>query len=139
MSWLLGQRYSVTALWHPGMGGDFPRSPYVIQLIVTFAFLAVAAVALGWLRWANWRRLTVAGALTYPFYLVHEHLGWFFIRVLHRGWGLPAVPTLLATVGSMLAVAWLIHRYAEKPIGSRLKRAMAAQSVRLHAVLRTGA
>lgn len=59
MSFLLGQRYSVTALWHPGMDGDFHRSPYVIQLIVAAAFLSVAAVALGWLRWANWRWLTV--------------------------------------------------------------------------------
>lgn len=59
-SWLLGQRYSVTALWHPGMEGDFARSPYVIQAIVTLAFVAVAAVALGWLSWANWRWLTVS-------------------------------------------------------------------------------
>lgn len=139
MSFLLGQRYSVTALWHPGMDGDFHRSPYVIQLIVAAAFLSVAAVALGWLRWANWRWLTVAGALTYPFYLVHEHLGWFAIRILHRGWGLPPVPTLLGAVGSLLILAWLIHRYVEKPVGPRLKRAMTAQSARLRAALRMGA
>lgn len=66
MSFLLGQRYSVTALWHPGPQGDFHRSPYVIQAIVFLAFAAVAVVALGWVRWANWRWLTVAGALTYP-------------------------------------------------------------------------
>ncbi|MFC7217455.1 acyltransferase family protein [Streptomyces polyrhachis] len=139
MSFLLGQRYSVTALWHPGMGGDFHRSPYVIQLIVAAAFLSVAAVALGWLRWANWRWLTVAGALTYPFYLVHEHLGWFFIRVLHRDWGLAPIPTLLVSVGGLLTLAWLIHRYVEKPLGPRLKRTMTAQSARLNAALRKGA
>ena len=55
-------------------------------------------IALGWLRWANWRWLTVAGALTYPFYLVHEHLGWVVIRVLHRGLGLDPYLTLAATI-----------------------------------------
>ena len=76
VSFLLGQRYAVTDLWHPGASGDFPRNPHVIQVIVLLAFVAVAVVALGWLSWMNWRWLTVAGALTYPFYLIHEHLGW---------------------------------------------------------------
>ncbi|MEU1122527.1 acyltransferase [Streptomyces sp. NPDC005899] len=130
-SWLLGQRYSVTALWHPGMEGDFARSPYVVQAIVTLAFAAVAAVALGGLRWANWRWLTVAGALTYPFYLLHEHLGWFAIRVMNRVLHLPTQVTLAASVGCMLLLAHLLHRWVEKPIGPRLKRTMAAQAARV--------
>ncbi|MYW17530.1 acyltransferase family protein [Streptomyces sp. SID2955] len=126
-SFLLGQRYSVTALWHPGGHGDFPRDPYVIQGIVFLSFAAVAVVALGWTRWANWRWLTVAGALTYPFYLIHEHLGWFVIRVLHRGLGLGAYATLAVTVSGLLVLAWLMHRFVERPFGPRLKRALAAQ------------
>ncbi|MEV6183054.1 acyltransferase [Streptomyces sp. NPDC052015] len=127
MSFLLGQRYSVTALWHPGPQGDFHRSPYVIQLIVLVAFVAVAAVALGWTSRANWRWLTVAGALTYPFYLIHEHLGWFFIRVLHREFGLGPWLTFAATVLAMLGIAWLLHRFVEKPFGPRLRRAPAGR------------
>jgi peptidoglycan/LPS O-acetylase OafA/YrhL len=128
MSFLLGQRYSVTALWHPGDGGDFGRDPYVIQAIVFLSFAAVAVVALGWTRWANWRWLTVAGALTYPFYLIHEHLGWFFIRVLHRGFGLGAYVTLALSVVSLLGLAWLMHRFVEKPFGPRLKRTLATRT-----------
>ncbi|MFI6039863.1 acyltransferase family protein [Streptomyces sp. NPDC051315] len=124
VSFLLGQRYSVTALWHPGPQGDFHRSPYVIQLIVLVAFVAVAAVALGWTSRANWRWLTVAGALTYPFYLIHEHLGWFFIRVLYREFGLSPYVTFTATVLAMLGIAWLLHRFVEKPFGPRLKKAL---------------
>ncbi len=131
VSWLLGQRYSVTALWHPGAGGEFGRSPYVIQLIVTLSFVAVAAVALGWLRWADWRWLTFAGALTYPFYLLHEHLGWFVIRVLHRGLHVPPRLTLVAAVVSILVLAHLMHRFVEKPLGPRLKRTMTEQSRRI--------
>ena len=130
MSFLLAQRYSVTALWHPGMEGDFVRSPYVVQILVAVAFLAVAAVALGWLDWADWSWLTFAGAMTYPFYLVHEHMGWFAIRVCHRRLGLGPYPTLLLAVLSMLALAWLLHRFVEKPFGPRLKRSLKASEAR---------
>nr|WP_229887588.1 acyltransferase [Streptomyces olivaceoviridis] len=121
VSWLLGQSTATQSLWHAGAQGDFHRSPYVIIAVVTLAFAAVAAVAVGWTQWASWRWLVTAGALTYPFYLVHEHLGWFAIRVLHRGLGLPPWPTLAVTVLGMLTLAWLIHRFVEKPFGPRLK------------------
>ncbi|OIJ64226.1 acyltransferase [Streptomyces mangrovisoli] len=127
MSLLLGQRYSVTALWHPGMHGDFHRDPHVIELIVTLAFASVAVVAVGWTHWANWRWLTTAGALTYPFYLIHEHLGWFAIRVLHRGLGLPPYATLALTVAGLLVLAHLMHRFVEKPLGPRMKRALVSR------------
>lgn len=130
VSFLLGQRYAVTSLWHPGATGDFHRNPHVIQFLVLLAFVAVAVVALGWLSWMNWRWLTIAGALTYPFYLIHEHLGWFFIRVLHRGLGLDPYLTLAATITSMLVLAWVIHRTVEKPFGPRLKRTMTVQAAR---------
>ncbi|MFJ2647657.1 acyltransferase family protein [Streptomyces sp. NPDC087420] len=131
-SWLLGQHYATVALWSPDATQVFQqRSPHVILLIVTFAFASVAAVALGWFRWANWRWLSFAGALTYPFYLVHEHLGWFAIAVLHRKFGIDPRPTLLATVALMLVLAWLIHRLVEKPFGPRFKRTMHQQALRL--------
>ncbi|MFE4828898.1 acyltransferase family protein [Streptomyces sp. NPDC056672] len=132
VSWLLGQRYATIGLWNPEATDVFqPRSPHVILLIVTIAFAAVAAVALGWLRWANWRWLTFAGVLTYPFYLVHEHIGWFTISVLHRHFGLEPRLTLVATVLLMLTLAWLIHRLVEKPFGPRLKRTMKRQADRV--------
>ncbi|MDX3456796.1 acyltransferase [Streptomyces sp. ME02-8801-2C] len=133
-SFLLGQRYATVELWHPGATGDFHRNPHVIQFLVLLAFVAVAVVALGWLSWMNWRWLTVAGALTYPFYLIHEHLGWFFVRVLHRGLGLDPYLTLAATITSMLVLAYAIHRLVEKPFGPRLKRAMTVQAARFHKV-----
>ncbi|KUN08646.1 acyltransferase [Streptomyces yokosukanensis] len=120
MSWLLAQSEATGNLWGPHPH----RNPYVVVLIVTLAFAAVAVVALGWMQWASWRWLVTAGALTYPFYLVHEHLGWFAIRVLHRGLGLPPWATLVTTVLGMLVLAWLIHRFVEKPFGPRLKRAL---------------
>ncbi|MEU0248790.1 acyltransferase [Streptomyces sp. NPDC006235] len=126
VSWLIGQHFAVQSLWHaPDAGGFSYRSSLGIMLVVTFGFVAVAAIALGWLRWANWRWLTVAGALTYPFYLVHEHLGWVVIHALHRGLGLPSAATFASTMGSMLGLAWLLNHYVEKPLTPRLRALLA--------------
>ncbi|MFJ8084760.1 acyltransferase family protein [Streptomyces sp. NPDC096205] len=128
VSWLTGQHYAVAELWHrPGPGHFSYRSAYVIIAIVTLGFLAVLAVALGWLRRADWRRLTFAGALTYPFYLVHEHLGWVAVEVFHQRLGLPAYPTLAATLACMLFLAWLFNRFVERR-GTRLLREALAKS-----------
>ncbi|MFH8502392.1 acyltransferase family protein [Streptomyces flaveolus] len=119
---LIGQHYAVRDLWNATDPNAFAhRTTFGIVLVVAFGFLAVAAVALGWLNRANWRWLTVAGALTYPFYLVHEHLGWVAIRFLHRGLHVPSAATFALTVAGMLGLAWLLHRFVEKPLTPRLR------------------
>ncbi|WP_435602403.1 acyltransferase family protein [Streptomyces sp. bgisy130] len=125
VSWLIGQHYAVARLWHSASAEGFSyRSTAGIVAVVTLGFALVAAVALGKLHWANWRWLTVAGALTYPFYLVHEHLGWVVVRALHHGAGLPSSVTLPLTVGLMLLLAWLLHRFIERPLTPVLKRSI---------------
>ena len=125
VSWLIGQHYAVRGLWHAPSATAFSyRSAAGIIAVVTIGFGLVAAVALGKLRRANWRWLTVAGALTYPFYLVHEHLGWVVVRALHHGVGLPSYATLLLTVGLMLLLAWVMHRWVERPLTPVLKRSI---------------
>ncbi|NLU66784.1 acyltransferase [Streptomyces sp. HNM0574] len=131
VSWLLGQHYAVRELWHPPDPEFFSYRPSLgIIAVVTLGFAAVAAVALGALNWADWRWLTTAGALTYPFYLVHEHLGWVAIHLLHRGLALPSWLVLLLTTAAMLLLAWLLHRGVERTLGPRLKRALTAPSAR---------
>ncbi|MGW0768419.1 acyltransferase family protein [Streptomyces sp. NPDC002676] len=128
VSWLIGQHYAVADLWHKPNPAFFSyRSSFVIILIVTLGYLAVAAIALGWLNWANWRWLSVAGALTYPFYLIHEHLGWVVIKAYHRTLHIPSYATFLGAVATMLLLAWLMCRFVEKPLGSRLRRALTAR------------
>ncbi|ROS23847.1 acyltransferase [Cellulomonas sp. PhB150] len=126
VSFALGQRRVVADLWHPGTDMYIQRSPVVIIAVVAASYLAVAAVALGWLRWARWRWLTTAGLLTYPFYLVHEHLGWFVITSLSRR-GVDPHVTLTLTIVGMLCLAWLVHRLVERPLAPVLKRAIAAR------------
>ncbi|MBZ9639616.1 acyltransferase [Streptomyces sp. PSKA30] len=125
VSWLIGQHEAVDSLWHSPYPDQFSyRSASVIILIVTFGFVAVLAVALGWLSWADWPWLTVAGALTYPFYLVHEHLGWPVIEVLHRDFALTSWATLATTLAIMLTLAWLFNRYVEKWATPLLRRSL---------------
>ncbi|WP_055493301.1 acyltransferase [Streptomyces sp. TP-A0356] len=122
-SWLISQHYAVAGLWHPANPHFFSYRPqYAIILAVTFGFVAVGAVALGAFGWANWRWLTVAGALTYPFYLVHEHLGWVVLGVLHRRLGLPSYATVALTVAAMLLLAWVLYRFVEQRLAPVLKR-----------------
>jgi peptidoglycan/LPS O-acetylase OafA/YrhL len=125
VSWLIGQHYAVRGLWHAPNPDFFSfRSSYGIVLVVTLGFVAVAAIALGWLNRINWPWLTVAGALTYPFYLVHEHLGWVVVDVLHQGLGLSSGLTLGITLTGMLVLAWVLHRVVEVRLGPVLRRSL---------------
>ncbi|MFE6362135.1 acyltransferase family protein [Streptomyces sp. NPDC057806] len=125
VSWLIGQHYAVQNLWRaPSPDAFANRTSFGIVLVVTVGFVAVAAIALGWLNRADWRWLTVAGALTYPFYLVHEHLGWVVIKTLHQDLYLSSWASFAVTIGSMLLLAWLLNRYVEKPGTPRLRTAL---------------
>jgi peptidoglycan/LPS O-acetylase OafA/YrhL len=126
VSFLIGQHYAVRELWNAADPNAFAhRTTLGIVGVVAFGFVAVAAIALGGLNRANWRWLTVAGALTYPFYLVHEHLGWVVIHALHRSLHLSSAVTFVLTLASMLLLAWLLNRFVEKPLTPRLRAALA--------------
>ncbi|WP_432834822.1 acyltransferase family protein [Dactylosporangium sp. CA-092794] len=94
---------------------------YAVALVGGF-FALVAAVALGWLSWARWRWLTVAGALTYPLYLMHQDIGIIFIYSM-KGIIAPW-PLLAITVLGMLVIAYLGHRLVERPFAPMFKRAL---------------
>ncbi|MFE2358683.1 acyltransferase family protein [Streptomyces parvulus] len=122
---LVGQHHAVRALWNASDPDAFAhRTVLGIVLVVAVGFAAVGAVALG--LPGRWNRpwLTVAGALTYPFYLVHEHLGWVVIRVLHRGLGVPSAATLALTAVAILGLAWLLHRWVERPLTPWLRNVL---------------
>ncbi|WP_106275191.1 acyltransferase family protein [Geodermatophilus tzadiensis] len=70
----------------------------------------------------DWRWLTTLGALTYPLYLVHEFPGWVLIHLLAPV--LPAYAVLAAVTATVLAVAYAVHRFVERPLGGRLRRAV---------------
>ncbi|MGC9666975.1 acyltransferase family protein [Planosporangium sp. 12N6] len=120
LCWLQAQRdaYGATTYMN-GMLKTSMEWRYSALLITAF-FVAIAAVALGWLSWARWRWLTVAGVLTYPVYLMHQNIGLTIIRGLHGS--VPKWPLLVGTVTAMLLLAWLAHRLIERPLAPRMKR-----------------
>ncbi|MFC7243425.1 acyltransferase family protein [Catellatospora aurea] len=101
----------------------FQQSWWSVAALVTGCFAVLAAVALGAFQRVGWRWLTVAGALTYPLYLIHQAIGQTLIVALRDR--VPHWPLLAGIVALMLGVSWLIHRYVERPVGARLKRGLA--------------
>ncbi|WP_413808990.1 acyltransferase family protein [Streptomyces sp. OE57] len=125
ISFLIGQHYAIRELWHPANVDAFSyRSATGIIAVVAFGYVAVTLIALGKLNWADWRWLTVAGALTYPFYLIHEHLGWVVVWVLHQKLGIPSYGTFALTVLVMLGLAWLLYRFIEQRFTPMIKRSL---------------
>ncbi len=97
-----------------------PRWGAVVLLAVCFAL--IAAVALGGLSRVRGRWLVAVGALTYPLYLLHLELG----ATVIRGWqGIVPAPLLVVLVtGLTVLLAWLVHRYVERPVAPLLRRAL---------------
>lgn len=89
--------------------------------VITVIFLLMLAVALGKLSWIRGRWLTVAGALTYPLYLIHWEAGIVTFSRLERWipshWG-----RLAAVIAMSLVAAWLLHRLVERPLQPFLDR-----------------
>ncbi|MFC5722580.1 acyltransferase family protein [Streptomyces gamaensis] len=91
-------------------------------LLVVLAFVVMALIALGFFDRIQWRWLATAGALTYPLYLIHQYIG---MTAVH--WLRELVPPHLLVPGLaavMLGAAWLMHRYVERPLGSRMRRSL---------------
>ncbi len=93
-----------------------------------FFIARVVRLAVGW-RW-----LTVAGSLTYPLYLLHQHIGWAIIDELQHRMSPPLLVGLVLT--AMLGLAWLVHRYVERPLAARM-RVMLRAATAGHAARRT--
>jgi peptidoglycan/LPS O-acetylase OafA/YrhL len=98
-----------------------PVGPALV--IVAAIFAVMAAVSLGWLSTIRWRWLTVAGALTYPLYLLHQNVGWVLISALRQH--LPRYATLAVVTTVMLLAAWLLHRLVERPAARVLRGLLA--------------
>lgn len=89
---------------------------------VALSFLAVLSVTVTPLRRIRWRWLTVAGALTYPLYLVHEQIGWVVIRHTQElGW----IPAVLIATGVAVTLAAVVHFGFERRTSKALRSALA--------------
>jgi peptidoglycan/LPS O-acetylase OafA/YrhL len=101
-------------------GQVVPRWPAVVLLAV--CFLLIGAVARGWLSWVRGRWLVVLGATTYPLYLLHVDFGGTMLYLWQGSMPAPLLVTLVT--GAMIVLAWLVHRYVERPLAPLLRRVL---------------
>jgi len=122
MSWLvcLSRVHGRIALMRPG----FPMPDWPGIAIITAAFAVLLLIALGRTDRIAWRWLTFAGALTYPFYLLHMRIGQTAMRTAFQHTTAPMWSLVLATMLGMLVVAWCVHRYVERPLTTVLRAAL---------------
>lgn len=92
-----------------------------VSVIATLGFYALLAmIALRKEGLLRDPRFYYLGVLTYPLYLVHENIGFMMFNAWHEL--LPGWLLVSGVVIFMLILAWLIHRYVEKPAQTWLKR-----------------
>ena len=65
-----------------------------------------------------------AATLTYPFYLLHEYIGYVALFTLWRA-GVPAAACVGLVVSGVLLLSYLVHRWIEKPLAAVIKRTVA--------------
>ncbi len=103
----------------------------VVGLVLFGGIALVFAIAQGRLAWVRWRWVSFAGALTYPFYLLHDHIGFAVIHWMYARAGVSAYVVLPVTLIAMLVLAWLVHLFAEKPLARWLKGRLTVGSLNL--------
>ncbi|MGW4942079.1 acyltransferase family protein [Actinoplanes sp. NPDC004185] len=108
----------------------FPVPVWPAWLIITLAYIALLAIALGVTD--RWRRrwLATAGAISYPLYLLHPRIGYTMIRYAYDRTDVPVPALIIAAVAILIVAAWLVHRLIERPAGPALRRWIATGSVR---------
>ncbi|MEV7625289.1 acyltransferase [Actinoplanes sp. NPDC089786] len=105
----------------------FAVAEWPALVMITLVYGMLLAIALGAADRLRWRWLVTAGALTYPFYVIHQRAGYSLIRTLQARTGWDAGVVIALVVGALLATAWLIHRLVERPLAPRLTRFLSAR------------
>ncbi|MFC4122540.1 acyltransferase family protein [Nonomuraea zeae] len=109
----VGERYGVS------------YSAAVVTAVVVAAFLVMTLVALRATRVLARPWLVTAGALTYPLYLLHAHIG--FVVFDRVGAVVDKYVLLAALILVMLGAAYLVHRFVERPLAPRIKRLLSGR------------
>jgi peptidoglycan/LPS O-acetylase OafA/YrhL len=102
--------------------GEGRPSWAVCAAVITLCLGLLALAGVGPLAGLQWRWLVTAGALTYPFYLVHQSIGIPLAKGLIKAVpGLGPLPSIAVSIICMLGLAALIHLWVERPLGRFLR------------------
>ncbi|HEY3558939.1 MAG TPA: acyltransferase [Kribbella sp.] len=97
---------------------DIHRAVVIAVIVAFFAIMLAVALKLTHRLGRPW--FAVLGALTYPLYLIHAHIG--FIIFERLGDNVNHVLLVAATMLLMVGVAAALHYGVEQPLAPRLKR-----------------
>ena len=97
-----------------------PSIPFVLAptLFMSVLFLLSLMYSNVFSRWGGW--LQTVGIVSYPLYLIHQHIGQKFLNFLNH-YSNPSVFKVLFVVFALFCFAWLVNRYIENPIQKWIK------------------
>lgn len=94
-----------------------------VALVLTVVFQAAIR---GHLRWLAVRPLLFLGAISYPLYLIHQHIG-YVVLLAFKQRGLPANLSIPLVLLIVMAIAAMLHYAVERPgqrLAGRLRQAL---------------
>ena len=102
-------RFSANLLW----AGVLASAMCVALILLSRARLALDHKVLVWL-----------GGISYPLYLIHQHLGYVVIFHLVE-WGVDPNLAVLMAIALALWAGWAVSRHVERPLQARVRAAWA--------------
>ena len=119
-TYLMNLRHVTVRVKEVQPGFAVPTWPCIV--VITLAYLVLLAVALHRLDAIQWRWLTVAGAITYPLYLLHQRIGYIVMQYLYQWTAAPVWLLIVVTLGGMSLLSWIVYRTIEVPLRHRLRQ-----------------
>jgi peptidoglycan/LPS O-acetylase OafA/YrhL len=98
---------------------DTPISALVVAIALAVFFGLFYLICNEKTRWLASPRYLWLGALTYPLYLLHQHIGFMAFNALHDS--VNAHILVWGMVAAMLALSYLVHSRIESPCARRLR------------------
>lgn len=120
-AYLLALHDALKKFIHSGASSMGGIDPGIVAGLISIFFLIFALIALRKISLGEHAVISLAGRLTYPLYLVHEFMGYVFLTALDRA-GVPLALNLALVFTGMGALAWLLNRTVETPLGPKLRR-----------------
>lgn len=97
-------------------------SSTIVWALLAMGLLALIAATITPMNSFGFAWMSIAGALTYPLYLVHEYWGWWIIGSLSNQ--LNHWVVLSFALGAVILLAWMIYRFVERPYARKLRIAI---------------
>jgi peptidoglycan/LPS O-acetylase OafA/YrhL len=122
---------SVAAGWEGGAAGLADQWPMAFavfagSIVLVYVSLQANVRISAWVG-AHVRAVRIAGMMTYPLYLVHNHIGKPVLAWSLNG-GLSPAPAATLAICAAVFVSWLIARYAEPWLSNHLYKGLARVS-----------